>query len=162
MELKYQAKRTGDKVQLTVSSFINGELRYSLEAPGADYWPVIFFTATTDMRDFIGNVVAVDPSGLVCSVKGAYRGNMQRVNNVFARGREPIGLHQRVMVTEHISTDGKFEFIATKKRVLHGDLNFINLGWSNESRCKHWRIDAYTGDSKLIVGAPCFAFLRDK
>lgn len=115
-------------------------------------WPVKFFTATTDLKDFIGNVVKIN-SNNTCSVKGVYRGKMLTLKNIRI-GESGIIKDKRVMVSEHLNVDGKMELIATLKRILLGGMNFINIGWSNKTESHITRIDIYTGETKLIYGGP--------
>lgn len=113
-------------------------------------WPFHSFTATTDMRDFIANVVAYGNGS--CSVKGVYRGKMTQLRNVHPC--TPVKVGERVMVTEHVGIDGRFGFIATKGRILVGDLNFVNVGWSDERGSRQLSVDIYTGEARESKGGP--------
>lgn len=128
---------------------IPGQKRHVLRRLSSEEWPFHYFTATTDMKDFIGNVRATN--GSVCSVEGVYRGKMQTLRNI--KIYSDFKINERVMVTEHVDINGRFGFIATKKRVLFGDLNFINIGWSNEEGSRRLVIDIYTGEAKEMKGA---------
>ncbi len=110
--------------------------------------PTKFYTATTPMRDFIANITTINKDK--CSVKGVYNGMMQELKKVkLCVSGAKVG--DRVMVTEHIAIDGNFELLATKKRILQGDLNFINCGWKSGGKLKYYRFDIYTGQSIYIV-----------
>ena len=106
-----------------------------------------FTTVTTDMRDFIGNVV--DRSDKRVTVKGIYRGTLQEVRNI-----KPLecNLNRRVMVTEHLDINGKFGLVATNKPILFRGVNFVNFGWKHKETGKRRfiRIDIYTGNSCLL------------
>ncbi len=107
-----------------------------------------FYTATTQMKDFIGNILSINQK--YCVVKGVYQGQMQEIKNIkICFDGAKIG--ERVMVTEHLDLDGRFELLATKHRILQGDLNFINCGWKSGNKINYYRIDIYTGLSKLFV-----------
>jgi hypothetical protein len=112
-------------------------------------WKVQCLTATTDMRDFIGNITFID--GCYCTAKGVYRGKMTEVRNV--RVLDPkFRVGQRVMVSEHLNINGEMDFLASTKRVLKDNINFINFGWSNEGHSRCCRVDIYTGEHKEVYG----------
>jgi hypothetical protein len=50
-------------------------------------------------------------------------------------------------VMEHLTVDGKMEFMVGDENILNGNQNFVNFGIPNG---KHVRIDIYTGESKVI------------
>jgi hypothetical protein len=160
MKLLHTINYSDDSIIVRLDAILAGTILHKLEKKPNEEWPVKFYTATHQMNDFIGNIVESDENS--CSVRGVYNGYMQVVRNV----KIGIDCHmakkgERVMVTEHLNVDGKLEFLATKSRILIGDLNFINIGWSNGNKCRFQRIDVYTGESKIIVGPPCFAFLTE-
>lgn len=161
--MKYEITRSENLLILQFSPVLmNGDiLRYTVKQDKESEWPVKFFTATTDMRDFIANTTGMSRDGFYCKVKGVYRGETREVNNVLVKDNG-IRKHpgDRVMVTEHVNPSGKMEFIATKKRILKGDLNFISFGWSDENRCRFLRVDVYTGDSAYLIGRPCYSFVQ--
>lgn len=132
---------------------------YKISNDNEKAWPVRFYTATTNMVDFIGNVVRADDTS--CSVRGVYRGVDREIGNV--RMIDDVKPGQRVMVTEHIDVNGKIELVATTKRLLKDgreDLNFINIGWSDHHKSKVIRIDVYTGESRVIETGPCHGELK--
>jgi len=100
------------------------------------------------MRDFIANVTKFEAD--ICSVRGVYRGRMRELRNV--RAYIPFKAGERTMVTEHVDINGRFGFIATKKRILLGDLNFVNVGWSDEHRSRRLTVDIYTGEVRESNG----------
>ena len=104
----------------------------------------LWYTATNRMTDFIGNVTHIKDG--MCDVRGVYLSTMQCIKNIKIVDKLISKIGHRVMVTEHIDIEGKLELIATKKRILYGDLNFINIGSPN----KYIMIDVYTGKFKLI------------
>jgi hypothetical protein len=61
------------------------------------------------------------------------------------------------MVTEHINVAGGFDMLATTKRILdlkNPNLNFVNVGWTNNKESRYIRIDPYTGEEHKCVGDP--------
>jgi hypothetical protein len=137
-----------------------GEVRRTIPREKPGQWPIRHFTSTTDMRDFIADVVSIE--GSTCIVDGVYRRRMVRMRNVRVCSPEIRKPGDRVMVTEHVGIDGRFGFMATKKRVLAGDLNFINVGWSDEEESKYLVVDIYTGEAKTVVGRPVFMDIRKR
>lgn len=120
-------------------------------------WPVSFNTATSpELKDFIGNVVAIYDGK--CTVKGVYRGKIQEVRNIRICSDDIKKVKDRVMVTEHMDVSGRLDFIATKKRVLFDTCHWVNVGWSNEKRCRHLRVDLYTGDCREVTCASNTSF----
>jgi hypothetical protein len=155
MSLDHRIEMIDNKIVLFIKPFIyNENMRYEIEKIGEDTWPVKFFTATNDMKDFIGNVKEIN--GNKCSIRGIYRGSDIIVKNVIIYDKNINKINERVMVTEHINVNGEFELIATKKRILYPYLNFINIGWSNSEKCIFIRIDVYTGESKQCEGKPIY------
>ena len=145
--------REGDLIGIELSPAAGGSpVRVMIGKEGLGEWPVQFCTATTDMKDFIGNVSSI--GGGKCSVRGVYRGRDREVRGVTVASPDVKKVGDRVMVTEHVGVDGKFGFLATKRRILKGDLNFACVGWSNEERCRYVRVDVYTGNHVEVSGPP--------
>lgn len=117
---------------------------------GSDYKAKDFYTLTTDIRDFIGNIKSID--GDKCTVFGLYRGKERLIKNI--RIVQPVKVGDRIIVTEYINLDGKFQLIATKSRILMQKnpwLTFINVGWLNTNNNGfYYRIDPYFGGFKTI------------
>lgn len=139
----------------------NKEVLYFIDKQGKNSHPVDFFTATTDMRDWIGNIREMEQKGndVFCIVEGIYRGLKRKVRNIKLRFRkdEDLKIGERVMVTEHINVAGGYDMLATKIKLLDikkPDLNFINIGWTDDKQCIYLRIDPYTGEQKECVGNP--------
>lgn len=159
MDIKYRIGKENDSVVLYFTPILaSQEQKYIIKQDWPDEWAVKFFTATTDMRDFIGNVTEI--VGNKCSVRGIYRGSNRVINNIIIIDNQIKKVGDRVIVSEHVNIKGNLEFIATKKRILQKDINFINIGWSNTIESRYLRIDVYTGQSIYYKGTPCFAFLN--
>jgi len=126
-------------------------------------WAIKSITGTTDMTDWIGNVTKIH--GKLCSVRGVYRGKMRELQKIRVESSDIKKVGDRVMVTEHLNVAGKFDFIATKKRVLvqgkTAGINFLNLGWSNEYGSRYLVIDIYTGEAGEWTGDPIFMKYED-
>jgi hypothetical protein len=138
------------KVRIALS---NTDMLYTLKRASEHARPWHSYTATTDMRDWIGNITKIfDVNGVpFCSVKGYYRNRKSEFTNIRIVDGAIKKIGERVMVTEHLSVDGKLELIASKRRLLSvkdSNLNFINIGWIENSCFRHLRVDPYTGDSK--------------
>jgi hypothetical protein len=128
------------------------KMEFKIKQPKEGYWPVKFSTATTDIRDAIGNIVSIDKKKNRAEVKMVYRGSQTVAKNVLLKEKEAKE-GQRVMVTEHINVAGGFDFLATRKRILnpqYSQLNFVNVGWSNDKESHILRIDVYTGETHLF------------
>lgn len=159
MTIDYMLGQNLDRVFVELKPVLLDEkLTYILKKEKDDMRPVNFFTATTDMRDWIGNIrdIQATDKDTFCIVEGVYRGIKRKVKNIKVRLQNPkIG--ERVMVTEHINVVGGFDLLATKGRLLDlakPDLNFINIGWSNKEQCFYLRVDPYTGETQnCICGA---------
>lgn len=153
VRIEYKEFVQNDLVSIEIKPILTDKnVVYTIGRESSEEWPVKFFTATTDMKDWIGNIVAID--GNTVSVEGYYRGTKQKISRIKPI-IDNIKINERVMVTEHLSVCGKFQMLATKKRILdlsQPELNFINIGWSNEKRCRYLRIDPYTGESINILG----------
>lgn len=142
-------------LHLTITPFITGEETiYALAIPKG-YWPIYFFTATTDMKDCIGNIT--DIKNKLCAAKAVYRGAEIILHGIRVLDDTIKSVGERVMITEHLNVEGKLELIATKKRMLQddsSDLNFVNFGYSNEKESHYMRVDIYTGETNMITGPP--------
>jgi hypothetical protein len=159
MKLKYglifnanPSQGHGEEIGLELQPLVGGntvKCMISKKSPGA--WPVQFATHTADMQDFIADVTEL--YGDKCSVEGVYRKMMRQMRNIRVCSPEIKKKKDRVMVTEHVNIEGKFDYIATKQRVLH-DVGFVNIGWSDENGCEYIVIDTYTGESKLATCPP--------
>lgn len=144
----------GKDLIVRIKPLIGGdEIEYKISMENENEWPVTFNTnSAPEFKDFIGDVVAID--GNKCTVRGAYKGRVQDVRNIRICSKEIKKTKDRVMVTEHMDVSGRFDFIATKQRVLFEVCHWVNVGWSNEKRCRHLRVDLYTGDCKEITTGP--------
>ena len=135
------------------------KLSYVLPPDRPTQKPIRFYTATTDIKDFIGNVIKVEEDNV--QVKCLYRGSDCELQKV--RPLEKLKEGQRVMITEHLNVNGELELVATTKRILPGnsrnDLNFVNFGWSDDKGSKYIRIDVYTGETLEINGPPNYSYV---
>jgi hypothetical protein len=136
----------------------NIENTYSIHKVSDSEWPVYFNTCTTDLRDFIGNIVKIENKK--CVVKGVYRGRIVEMRNVIIYDDNIKNINDRIMITEHMDISGKINFIATKKRILSNLPHWINIGWSNEQRCRYVRIDIYTGEFINLESGPNTSFVK--
>lgn len=145
---------------LETKTIINGKKAvYKIGKNKSKERSVIFYTATTNIVDWIGNIREFHEKKdcITASVEGVYRGIKRKLKNIKILDPSISKIGDRVMVTEHLNVNGTFEMIATKKRILdlkQADLNFINIGWTDDKECRYLRIDPYTGESKYIVGNP--------
>jgi hypothetical protein len=144
----YNISCRNDSIELKLKTPLKGEIVFSLPKPTCQSVPTSFFTATSTMKDFIGNIVSIKDKK--CIVKGIYEGKMREVKNIEIVEENIKNIGERVMVTEHINTCGTFELLASKKRILMGDINFINFGWKTGNKTQYIRVDVYTGNHKLI------------
>jgi hypothetical protein len=112
-------------------------------------------TATLDMRDFIGNI-SKNNDDQIYEINGVYRGIFRKGLKARSLENRKLIISERVMITEHLNVNGQFELVISKKRILDGNLNFINIGWSDEKECDYLRIDYYTGEARVIKGDPVF------
>jgi hypothetical protein len=139
------------------------EVVYFMERNSLKERPVRFFTGTTDMKDWIGNVRKItkkeNTGEIFLEVEGVYRGKNQTLKNIKSKDPNIKKIGDRVMVTEHLNVAGGFDMLATKRRILdlvQSDMNFINIGWSTDEQCRYLRIDPYTGETNECVGSPVF------
>lgn len=140
----------------------DSEVVYKIESPPGDGWQrTCFETATTGMKDWIGNIREItevpDKNEIFLSVEGVYEGYMQTIKGVKWREQGTPKIGQRVMVTEHVNVAGAFDMLATGKRILddgNPNLNFVNIGWTNDKESRFIRIDPYTGEEHKCVGDP--------
>lgn len=152
----------GRDMVVRVKPLIGGdEVEHRISQKGDEEWPVSFNTATSpELKDFIGDVVDIYDGK--CTVKGVYRGRMQEVRNIRICSSDIKKVKDRVMVTEHMDVSGRLDFIATKKRVLFDVCHWVNVGWSDEKRCRHLRVDLYTGDCSEVTAAPNMSFFTGR
>lgn len=159
MGYSYRFGSEGDnKIFVEIFTAITGEktLCY-IEKESGDEVPVQYFTATTDMKDWIGTVREITENNgeKLLSVEGVYRGTKQLIKGIKCRDSNIKKVGDRVMVTEHLNVAGSFDMIATKSRIIDlqkPDLNFVNIGWTNKDHCRYLRVDPYTGETKECVG----------
>lgn len=154
-----------NNIGLKIQPIIGGkEVDGKIDRRHVDEWPVRFFTSTTNMKDWIGNVTKIVDGK--CSVKGVYRGRMMELNNITVCSDQISQPGDRVMVTEHMDVDGKLGFIATKRRVLVTNQGsavcYACVGWSNNKRCRYLRFDVYTGEHKIFEQAPVHGVYKGK
>ena len=136
------------------------EVVYKIESPPGDGWREMSSeTATTGMKDWIGNIREIlevpEKDEIFLAVEGVYEGYMQTIKGVKWRGDNAPKKGQRVMVTEHVNVAGGFDMLATGKRILflnNPNLNFINVGWTNGKEDRFIRIDPYTGEEHTCKG----------
>jgi len=146
MNFEVKEKLYGEELFL-VSDFkpiIGDEQKYKIKKVDKDEKPETFVTATPSFKDFIGNVTDVYPESQTASIRGVIHGTMQEVHDV----RMLEELNRRVMITEHLRVNGKFELVATNNPILFRGINFVNFGWKNKktNRRRFIRIDIYTGE----------------
>ena len=144
----YTISHQDHSIELKLKTPLRGDIVISLPKTSINSIPTSFFTATNTMKDFIGNITEIN--GKYCSVKGVYEGIMREVKKIQIEDESFKTIGERVMVTEHINTCGSFELLATKRRILMGDFNFINIGWKTGEKTKYLRVDVYTGNHKVI------------
>ncbi len=138
------------------------EVVYKIVSPPGDGWRRCSFeTATTGMKDWIGKIREFteipDKDEILCQVQGVYDGRMRTIPRVKLRTGEAPTIGQRVMVTEHLNVAGGFDMLATTKRILdlkNPNLNFVNVGWTNEKESRFIRVDPYTGEEHVCKGEP--------
>jgi len=152
MDLRTMTFFDGNKIGKRIKPLIGGEKECFINRQSKEEWPIQFYTNTTDLRDFIANVTSINKK--ICSVKGVYRGIMKELKNIRICSPDIKKIGDRVMVTEHIDVSGKFDFIATKKRVLSNVCHFINVGWSDHEKSRYIIIDIYTGQTRETQGPP--------
>ena len=160
MEKNFEVDYETGYMKISVMPKLINELKcYELRCPNSfnESWAIKFYTATTDIKDAIGNIVDYNKKTQRCSVKMIYRGEEHVAKNVLIRdiqlGKYSQG--QRVMITEHIDVTGHFGFLISDKRLInprYPGLNFINIGWSDDKNSIYKRIDIYTGEEHTIKG----------
>jgi hypothetical protein len=120
----------------------NDKRGFEVKIPsGAEPW--ISHTATTGMRECIGNVIAEDRA------RGYVPGDPEHVFPV----RNPFGLKKgaRCYITEHLKLDGKPEYLVTQHRILQGQHNFVNVGYEFQGDRKIvLMIDVITGETRWV------------
>ena len=156
-EIRYSITFEDDRIIATLTPTISDkEVVYYFDRKDDKERSVKFYTATTDMKDWIGKIRKITNNNKV-SVEGIYRGKNQTLNNIILVGLKNPRIGERVMVTEHIDVSGQFNMLATKKRIQDlrkPELNFINIGWSTDKQCRYLRIDPYIGNTKECIGQP--------
>lgn len=138
----------------------DSEVVYKVESPPGDGWQkTTFETATTGMKDWIGNIQEIlevpEKNEIFLTVKGVYEGRMQTLKGIKWREPGKPKQGQRVMITEHVNVAGAFDMLATTKRILdlkNPNLNFVNVGWTNGKIDRFLRIDPYTGEEHTCEG----------
>ena len=120
---------------------LNGKKIYSIKKEHENEESFSSATCTTDMHEFIGNVVHINRDK--CTIKGVFRGIMQEVKNVKILDKKITKIGQRVMGTEHLGINGNFEIIATTRPILKQSINFINFGWKKDGKIRQISIDIY-------------------
>jgi len=120
---------------------IGANQRYKISLP-LDTAPVAYKTLTSDMRVWGGQLVKCAHGRATALVREAGRlveveGNMVE----FVKAGDPC------VVMEHLDIKGEMGFMIGSQNILIGNLNFINFGIPAG---RHLRIDAYTGDSRII------------
>jgi len=153
----------GANIGLKIEPLVGGQdVDANISRLSSDEWPVQFFTSTTDMRDWIGNVTKIEDGK--CSVEGVYRRRWTKMRNIRVCDAAIVKEGDRVMITEHMNIDGKMGFIATKRRVLVENkgsaINYANVGWSDDKRCRYLRFDVYTGEYKIFECRPVYMFYK--
>jgi len=117
------------------------EKRYRIELPLGTA-PIVYKTLTTGMRSWVGQVLKV--------ADGRARAFIWEAGELISIEAELVGkvnLDDPCFVMEHLTIDGKMEFMIGPDNILNGDQNFVNFGIPQG---KHIRIDIYTGQSKVI------------
>jgi|GEM_PF-5361517 len=113
---------------------------FSIAIPeDADQW--ITYTATTGMRECIGNMI--DDK----NARGYLPGDPEHPFRV----RNPFGLKKgaRCYITEHLKLNGKSEYIVTQHRIHQGQLNFVNFGYvANGHHIVVLIVDVITGETQ--------------
>lgn len=148
--VKLSTKEVGNKTILVgeVDTILSGTKIYEIEKRFDNEESFSSVTCTSNMYEFIGNVVAINKNK--CIVRGVYYGKMVEVPNVRIVDPKINKIGQRVMGTEHISVDGKLEIVASTKPILKKNINFVNIGWRTKNSFRQLRIDIYTGESLEI------------
>jgi hypothetical protein len=132
------------KAQITIKEFpaplTNEKLDFVVPIP-EDAEPWVSYTATTGMRECIGNMVTKD------TARGYIPGDPQHVFRV----RNPFGLKKgaRCYITEHLRLDGEPEYLVTQHRIHQGDDNFVSIGYTTGGEpVIVLKLDVITGESK--------------
>lgn len=120
---------------------IGAAQRYKVILP-VDASPIPYKTLTTGMRVWNGQVVKSQQGRATALVRDAGRlveieGQMVQ----FVKSGDPC------VVMEHLNINGEMGLMIGIDNILMGDVNFINFGVPGG---RHLRIDAYTGDNRII------------
>jgi len=105
-------------------------------------------TATTPMRinAHIGNVCKIDNG--FCNVDVSVDKKLIKIKNVRILDKD-LKVFQRVILSEHVNVDGQIEWIATRRPLQTGDLNFLVMcKTKNNKIISKKRIDVVTGEIK--------------
>jgi hypothetical protein len=114
------------------------ELTFDMQLPEGTE-PFMCWTATTGMVEAIGNMTS--PTEAV----GYAFSNPQYKFTV----KNPKGYKKgdRVIITEHLTLDQEDEYLVTQHNIGHGDINFVNLGYTrNGEHIIRLTVDLITGE----------------
>ena len=131
-----------------IDTVLDGVRTYEIAQEQVSEEPFSSTTCTSNMHEFIGNVVSIGRER--CVVRGVYYGKMCEVPNVKIIDKKVNRIGQRVMGTEHLAVNGNLEIVASTKPILQNNINFINFGWKTKDYFRQLRIDIYTGESVEI------------
>ena len=151
MNILKDLKKEEGIFKIKLNNFNNKEFEHQILRKHKDQWPITFDTATFPMNDFIGNVTKINNN--ICSVRGHYMGKMREIDNVKIIDPAVIREGQRIMISEHVNINGQMELVATTKRIIEGkfaNVNFTNVGWSDDKSSEYIRVDIHTGECKAI------------
>ena len=120
---------------------IGASQRYRLELPNG-LTPVRWWTMTTDMRSWLGEVVEVTGGAAVAVVRQG-----SKLVTVTGHLSSAVKTGWPCCVMEHLRIDGTMEYLIGTINIQMENKNFVNFGIPNG---KHLRIDIYTGESRII------------
>lgn len=120
-----------------IPALIGAKKRYILDLPTGEE-PMVFWTMTTGMTDWYGEVLSVQGESAEFVCRG-FRGKGKLV--------EPIKIGHPCVVTEHVTISGDMEYLLSKEKILKDNNNFVNYGVPGG---RHLRIDIYTGEARVI------------
>ena len=122
---------------------VGGVKKYIIGLP-VEASPVRFWTITTPMRSWDGEVLWCGPERSVALVRSD--GGMHPLEG---RTMAPMKSGEPCVVMEHLQINGKIEYMISSSNIMDGGKNFVNFGIPNG---RHVRIDIYTGESRIIDG----------
>ncbi len=125
---------------------IGGKKRYLLELP-VDDKPVVFKTMTTDMGAWFGEVELIITNQDIVGDEGPMATVMTAKGALMGRLIGPVTRKGPAWVMEHLTVDGRMEYVVASERLLEGNQNFVNYG---VPQGKYLRIDIYTGEHRII------------